>query len=229
MNIVIASDFDNTITLTNDKTAMTTFEEVLPKEYKEMRERIYKEEKLKQLAPSEIQDYYDKIWDEKFQTFKKYNITKELITSLTKEVTIKKGFSELVNYLNQKNIPFIINSAGLGDFIKIKLETENLMLPNIKIISNFLNDTGEYVTRYNKNTSKEYQKQVNNADILVIIGDTLSDLTLIPPNYPHKVVKIAFPRLDYEDYKNNFDYTIEEENFNQVLRIIKELEKWKKY
>ena len=48
MNIVIASDFDNTITLTNDKTAMTTFEEVLPSEYKEMRERIYKEEKLKQ-------------------------------------------------------------------------------------------------------------------------------------------------------------------------------------
>ena len=41
MNIVIASDFDNTITLTNDKTAMTTFEEVLPSEYKEMRERIY--------------------------------------------------------------------------------------------------------------------------------------------------------------------------------------------
>lgn len=123
MNIVIASDFDNTITLTNDKTAMTTFEEVLPSEYKEMRERIYKEEKLKQLDPTEILDYYDKIWDEKFQTFKKYNITKELITSLTKEVTIKKGFSELVNYLNQKNIPFIINSAGLGDFIKIKLET----------------------------------------------------------------------------------------------------------
>ena len=134
MNIVIASDFDNTITLTNDKTAMTTFEEVLPSEYKEMRERIYKEEKLKQLDPTEILDYYDKIWDEKFQTFKKYNITKELITSLTKEVTIKKGFSELVNYLNQKNIPFIINSAGLGDFIKIKLETENLILPNIKII-----------------------------------------------------------------------------------------------
>ena len=102
MNIVIASDFDNTITLTNDKTAMTTFEEVLPSEYKEMRERIYKEEKLKQLDPTEILDYYDKIWDEKFQTFKKYNITKELITSLTKEVTIKKGFSELVNYLNQK-------------------------------------------------------------------------------------------------------------------------------
>ena len=190
-----------------------------------MRERIYKEEKLKQLDPTEILDYYDKIWDEKFQTFKKYNITKELITSLTKEVTIKKGFSELVNYLNQKNIPFIINSAGLGDFIKIKLETENLMLPNIKIISNFLNDTGEYVTRYNKSTNKEYQRQINNADILVIIGDTLSDLTLIPPNYHHKVVKIAFPRLDYEDYKNNFDYTIEEENFNQVLRIIKELEK----
>ena len=32
-------------------------------------------------------------------------------------------------------------------------------------------------------------------------------------------------RYTYEDYKNNFDYTIEEENFNQVLRIIKELEK----
>ena len=64
MNIVIASDFDNTITLTNDKTAMTTFEEVLPSEYKEMRERIYKEEKLKQLDPTEILDYYDKIWKE---------------------------------------------------------------------------------------------------------------------------------------------------------------------
>lgn len=229
MNIVIASDFDNTITLKKDKTAMTTFEEVLPKEYKQMRQRIYKEETLKKLKPSEVLPYYDKIWDEKFQTFEKYNITKELITKLTKEVTIKDGFNQLINYLNTKNIPFIINSAGLGDFIKIKLENEKLLLPNIKIISNFLNDNKEYVTRYNKSENKEYQKLVKNADILIIIGDTLSDLTLIPKNYPNKVIKIAFPRLDYEDYKNNFDYIIEEESFKKVLEIIKELEKWKKY
>lgn len=40
--------------------------------------------------------------------------------------------------LNKHNVPLLIFSAGVGDILKEVLRQQNLLLPNMKIIANFM-------------------------------------------------------------------------------------------
>ncbi len=225
MKIIIAIDFDNTITLNNDKTAMGCLEKILPKDYLVKRNLMYSKEKMNKINNMYILEkvkIYDDMWTKKFKYVENYKITDADISKLLDDVTIKNNFNTFVKYLYENNIPLIINSAGLGNFIKLKLEKEKLLLPNVKIISNYLYKNEKYVTVYNKSQIKSYQEMIKDAELLIIIGDSLGDLTLIPDDFKKDTISIAFPRDKNILYNKYFDYVVKKEDFEEIIKVVKE-------
>lgn len=82
------------------------------------------------------------------------------------------------------NVPMLVFSAGLGDIIQAVLQHEQLLLPNVKLVSNFLkykngivngfSDEYPLIHTFNKNETvlegTEYYDMVHNRQHVILMG-----------------------------------------------------------
>lgn len=82
------------------------------------------------------------------------------------------------------NVPVLIFSAGLGDSIQAVLQHEKVLLPNVKLVSNFLkykngmldgfSDDYPVIHTFNKNETvlegTEYYDMVRNRQHVILMG-----------------------------------------------------------
>lgn len=81
------------------------------------------------------------------------------------------------------NVPVLVFSAGLGDSIRAVLQHEQVMLPNVKLVSNFLKYENGIVNgfsnlplihTFNKNETvlegTEYYDMVHNRQHVILMG-----------------------------------------------------------
>lgn len=228
MKICVVSDFDNTITLNNDKTSFASIEKFLNDDFREFRKNMYEMldriNKDDKSISKEKMNIYQKMWKKKYKYLKESGINQDKIISVLEEVSFKDNFDKYLKYLYEHDIKFIINSAGVGDFIKLKLEQEGLLYPNVKIISNFIyNEKEEYITNVNKNSNQDYLREIKDVDCLILVGDQPFDLSMVPPNYKKKTILIGFKKLEGIDYNKYFDYVIDNEDYYEVLKIVRGL------
>lgn len=184
---IVFSDFDGTIT--QQDVIMSIMKHFASPEWKEIRDKIFNEEitisegvaQLFSLIPSSKKD--------------------EIINWCLRNIKIRNGFKEFLEFLKEKNIPFIVLSGGLDFYIYPILEPYKNLIT--KIYCNKADFSGEYIkvkftywcdpycdkdcgmckTSVIREYKKEYEK-------VIYIGDSITDIN------PSKLANIVFAR-DY--------------------------------
>lgn len=153
--------------------------------------------------------------------------------------SLRDGVPELFYDLNKAEIPLLIFSAGLGDAVEAILTNFNVLFPNIKIVSNFLNCNDDGVIEgfkndpiihvYNKNESaiKDtcYYDVVEHCKNVILMGDSLGDCEMADgvPNLKN-ILKIGFVHDSVTEnlpqFMDKFDIVLEDDQTMDVVRAI---------
>lgn len=97
---------------------------------------------------------------------------------------LRDGTHEMFKLANELDVPVLVFSAGLGDSILAVMKHEKVMLPNVKIVSNFLeykdgildgfSDKHPMIHTYNKNETvllgTDYYEMVHNRQHVILMG-----------------------------------------------------------
>lgn len=108
------------------------------------------------------------------------------IEELAKEYghALRDGTHDLFKLTHEKNVPVLVFSAGLGDSIQAVLKNEQILLSNVKLVSNFLkyengmvngfSDDYPLIHTFNKNETvlegTEYYDMVHNRQHVILMG-----------------------------------------------------------
>lgn len=178
-----------------------------------------------------------------------YTITSELLNGFPlgpEEITsavqksnteLRTGTSELVNALDEANVPLLIFSAGLGDVVDVILKYHGVVNKNIHVISNFLkhkdgNVNGfmnDIVHPFNKNGKAaehtKYFQLMTSRHNVILMGDNLGDAEMADgvPN-TDAVLKIGFligdvPKL-LPTYLDHFDIVLVDDQTMDIAKSI---------
>lgn len=242
----IVSDFDMTLTMPNSQGVrpISTWEVFhMSKEYiveQEAYTAIYQPIEFDPAVPIEEKIIkMEEWWKLHLGLLIKYGLTKEYIDdgiSHTR-LTERNNLDKLSEITNQKQIPFLIFSAGLGDVIREFLKSKNILNPNIHIISNFFifNQDGiatgfqdSIVHSFNKSEvqiiGKPYMQEIAQRKNVILLGDTLGDAKMIQGLAHDNIIKIGFlnGKTDVaEKYKEVFDVVIDDDNLDFVIDLVK--------
>lgn len=228
-NLYVVADFDRTITNGSSKTSWSILSEspLVPKEYKKERQEFYD-----YYRPIEIDESLDyeyksskmKEWYEKhISLFVKYKITEEIFKNAATDLRImefRHGAKEFIKFLNDNNIPLIIISAGIGNFIETFLHLNNCYYKNIYVSSNKIIFKNGIAVGVDKNIIHSLNKnEVSLPDNIkdklasrknvLLLGDQISDLRMVDKD-KHDIV-----------YTNCF---LCEENKKELDKIRKEFD-----
>lgn len=180
-------------------------------------------------------------YNRNIETLVKFNITKELVEYVANNQNImelRDGAKEFLKSMNDKNIPVIIISAGVGNIIEKFLINNECYFDNIYIASNFLEyengvvcgvRNNNLIHPLNKNKiylpidiSKKIEKRRNS----IILGDSIFDINMANKN--KNIFKIGFLDENIEerlnDFKNNYDIICTDNtSYDEILQKVKVL------
>lgn len=234
----VITDFDQTLTkgFTKEKKANTSFGQIrsggyMPPEYLrkayEMYNYYHPIEKSHKTPLKEKSEKMMEWWVKHLQLMIDFGLNKEILDDIAKkkELQAREGLFELFTLLENNNIPLLIFSAGLGDVIHRYLEIQNKLTKNVHIISNFytFDEKGRVngyksniVHSFNKNElevkNTSYYHEVKEKKNVILMGDTLGDLSMAEGMEHDCIIKIGFLNEDKEEllkeYSNSYDIVI---------------------
>lgn len=132
---------------------------------------------------------------------------------------------ELFDALLRLQIPVLVFSAGLGNSVVSVLQQANIMHPNVKVVSNFLQYRDgllngfqkPMIHTFNKNETvlngSEYYELVHTRDHIIVMGDSIGDADMANgvPSSSH-ILKIGFlfdhVEANMEKYMKTFDIVL---------------------
>jgi HAD superfamily hydrolase (TIGR01544 family) len=158
----------------------------------------------------------------------------------SKIIELREWVKELLIFLAKNNIPLIIISANWlwKDSIKIYLEKEWFLTPNIKIISNeFIWDNKGNAIDYDKRVIHVFNKdetvlqefpeiysQIENRKNVILLWDSIWDIGMIEGFEYNNLLKIWFLNDKeeelLEEYKKNYDLVLTWDNDANLLSKI---------
>ena len=242
-NLYVLADFDKTITNGSSKTSWSILSEsnLVPVEYKDERNALY--EKYRPIEIDENLDYTErcnlvKEWYIKhIELFIKYKITEEIFEEAASNLRImefRSGAKEFLKFLHDRNIPLIIISAGIGNFIECFLKHNDCYFDNIYISSNkilFKNNIAyevdsNIIHSLNKNEvslPEEIKNKIQNRKKVLLLGDQTKDLNMAVESDKKEIISVGFLTEEINDVDNfikKFDIVCENDNYNDILSII---------
>ncbi len=107
-------------------------------------------------------------------------------------IYFRDGTAELMKDLDDAKVPILVLSAGVGDVIDEALQQNDLMKPNVKVISNYMTYdaegkitkfAGHPIHMFNKNDSEashsaSYFRDVAKRHNVILLGDSIGDLQM---------------------------------------------------
>ncbi len=244
-SIYILADFDRTIT-SSDSTPLwgvLAKSKLVSKEYINERQKLYdyyRKIELDEKIDRELKNKYMLEWFEKhLNLLVSYKISKQIFDEVSQNqglMKFREGAQAFFKEMNERNIPIIIISAGIGNFINEFLRNNNCDFQNIHVISNtftFENDIlskieGEIVHIGNKDSivlPKNIKQEIQNRHNIILLGDTIFDIRMAKENDRENALKIGFldtnEKENLEVYKQNFDVVCT--NNTSFTEILKEL------
>lgn len=242
-NLYVVADFDRTITNGNSKTSWSILanSDLVPKSYVSERQALYDYYRPIEVSDTVDDSYKLKMMKEWFQKhielFVKYKISKQVFEEAETNLRImefRPCAGEFIEFLYKKNIPLIIISAGIGNFIEIFLENNNCNFDNIYISSNkiifkdgIVAGVGDNIIHsFNKNEVSlpdEILKKLENRDNVLLLGDQVSDLNMVNRNVHNSVISIGFltPDSPKNIMTSNFDIVCEEsDNYDDIKKLV---------
>lgn len=228
-SIHILTDFDKTITLGHSDSSwgILTKSNLMHPDYTKDRQNL-----LNYYRPIEIDESIDletrdKImvewWNRHMDLFVKYQLPESIVKEAAKSTSVmifREGAKDFLKNMYDREIPFIIISAGVGNFIEQFLINNNCYYNNIHIVSNFIKFTDgiasgaseNVVHSLNKNEAslpEELKEIIKNRPNIILLGDSLSDLRMASPELKDNALKIGFleesPEENLSKFKEQFD------------------------
>lgn len=244
-NIYVVADFDRTITKGNSMTSWSVLanSNLVPKSYVEERQALYD-----YYRPIEIDENMDfelksnlvKEWFQKhIELFVKYKTSETIFETAATDLRVmefRTGAKEFIEYLNENNIPLIIISAGIGNFIESFLKYNNCYFDNIYISSNKIifkdgiavGVDNNIIHSLNKNEvslPKNISDKLQNRNNVILLGDQVSDLNMVDKSGDKFVLNIGFltdeRNEQFEIFKSNFDIVCElNDDYNDLKKLL---------
>ena len=230
-SIHIITDFDRTLTTGNSESSWGILSKsgLVTKEYMNERQKLY--DYYRPIEIDEEMDYETKNrlmtewWNKHIGLLIKYKMSEKIINEAANDIKVmefRKGAKEFLKSMNDRNIPVIIISAGIGNFIKQFLIKNQCDYDNIFIISNFIKFEngiasgiiGDVTHSLNKNEvslSSDISKLIKNRQNIILLGDNVSDVRMAKEEDRNKALKIGFLEEKVEENKKHF-----EDNFDIV-------------
>jgi HAD superfamily hydrolase (TIGR01544 family) len=161
------------------------------------------------LSTQERAVFMEEWWEENYKAFKKYRLNIQSLHQLCDSplLHLRDHLTEFLDFLHRQDVPLIIYSAsGIGhDAIRLVLEKNNVLTPNVRICSNQLvfdedgyfvevqrpiihsaNKTGENLLKNNHLSQPPLRRQC------LLIGDSLDDMRMSEGIDFAEVIKVAF-------------------------------------
>lgn len=245
-NTYVILDFDHTITDGGEDSVSTigliAKSGILGSEYADIRKRIYdfyRPIELDLSIKEEVRTMFLKQWlENQICLYGYYGLTLEKLDEIFKRekqlLIPRDGMSNFLKQLHDCNMPVLIISAGLGDNIERFLKQNECYYENIKVISNFLNFENGIVCKTksdlihitNKNSAfSNDDPHIKGREQIIAIGDSISDIDMIPNDKKADALKIGFldEKLEnFDKYMEVFDIVCTENtSFNEVGNLIK--------
>lgn len=244
-NVYVVADFDRTITQGNSKTSWSILasSSLVPKSYVEDRQKLYDYYRPIEVDSSidyEVKSNLMKEWFQRhIELFIKYQINESIFEDAAKNLRImsfRPGAKEFIDFLHENNIPLIIISAGIGNFVESFFKFNNCYYDNIFISSNkiiFKNSIAvgveeNIIHSLNKNEvslPENIKKQVKSRENVILFGDQISDLRMVDKTKHKNVFTVGFIANDdveyIEDMNENFDIVCNSnDSYSDIRRII---------
>lgn len=222
-NVYVLTDFDRTLTAGDSESSwgvLATSGSML-QEYNEERTKLY--QKYRPIEIDETIDFETKNklmiewWEQHINLLIKYKLTEDVIKKATTSIDVMKfrdGAIDLLGNLYKNDIPVIIMSAGIGNFIEQFLLENNCYFSNIYIISNFIKFENGYavgicediIHSLNKREDllpDKIKEKIKDRKNVILLGDQLADITMISEENRNNALKIGFCE---ENVKDNLKY-----------------------
>ena len=245
-NYYVVTDFDNTITTNKSFTTFSLFglSGLYPKEYINEIKKDYNyyhplELDLK-LSESKRTSIAEEWMNSSLNLMLKYKVKESDINKIltTKDLLIlRKEAIKFIKLLNKYNIPLIINSAGIGNFIIELLKINNCYTDNIYVYSNILQFNNNeiikelpyYVNSMNKHNIKLpeiYKEKIDNKKFAIVIGDQISDINMASNLPKQDIISFGFLENNVIEnksiFKNNYDVILtDNESFKPINKMLK--------
>ncbi|XP_029445639.1 cytosolic 5'-nucleotidase 3A isoform X2 [Rhinatrema bivittatum] len=158
------------------------------------------------------------------------------------DVILKEGYEIFFDKLNEHNIPVFIFSAGIGDILEEVVRQSSVYHSNVKVVSNFMDFDdngvlkgfkGELIHVYNKHDgalkSTEYFNQLKDNSNIILLGDSLGDLTMADGvANVENILKVGYlnDKVDelLEKYMDNYDIVlVKDETLDVVNSILQKI------
>jgi len=249
-NIYILTDFDRTLTLGSSSTSWSVLSksDKVPKDYVTERQEYYdyyRPIEIDTKIPYETKNKLMKEWWTKhINLFIKYKISEDIIKDAARNLRVmsfRDGAKEFLSNMKERNIPVIIISAGIGNFIKEFLIMNEVYFDNIFIVSNFITFKDGYAEGMEDNIThslnknevsmprrvKEVLKERNH---IILLGDSLDDVKMSSEEKREEALKIGFLEEKVEEnmpfYRDVFDVVCTDNTgFDELSYKIKILKK----
>jgi len=225
-NLYVVADFDRTITTDSSQTSWSILSSsnMVPKAYKEERNALYVEYRpieLDEAMNYDLRSGLIKEWYQKhIELFIKYQISEELFAKAARDLRImqfRPGAKEFIDFLHAYQIPLIIISAGVGNFIETFLTNNGCYYDNIYVSSNkiiFKDGLASAVEQniihsLNKNEVSlppEIKMKIANRTQVILLGDQTSDLRMVEETSDKTIIKVAlYTNESFDEVVNVYD------------------------
>ena len=245
-SIYVLTDFDRTITVGNSESSWSILSksDLVPKEYVVERQAFFD-----QYRPFEINEALDydtknslmsEWWIKHISLFVKYKLSEDVITTATKNLRVmafRDGAKEFLEDMKKRNVPVIIISAGIGNFIQQFLIKNDCEFDNIYIVSNFIKFkngiadgvASSVIHSLNKNEvslSNDVKAKIANRPNIILLGDQTSDIRMAAEEKREQALKIGFLEEEVEQnrpyFEEAFDVIVSNNgSFDDFRRILK--------
>ncbi|KAJ2950402.1 hypothetical protein O0L34_g8646 [Tuta absoluta] len=248
----IVTDFDHTMTrhtMDNGVPVLTSFGMFrecpsTPQHYKDEDTRlsaIYKPIEADPAMPLDVKIQHMIDWYvAAHKILKNITFPRNELTEIAKKMVncFRQGVSDLISWSVKQQVPVLVFSAGLGESVTAALKAADYLLPNVKVVSNFLEFDeqdriigikGEVIHTYNKNETAikgtDYYEMVKSRSNVILMGDNIGDAGMAEGmEHCDVVIKVGFlghkAEGNLENYLNKFDIVLVNEPTMDVVNAI---------
>lgn len=223
-SIYVLTDFDRTITVGNSDSSWSILSksDMVPKEYVVERQEFYNKYRPIEIDESLDFDTRNRLmtewWNKHIGLFIKYQMSEEVINSAARNLRVmsfREGAREFLESMRDRNIPVIIISAGIGNFIEQFLIKNNCNFDNIFIVSNFIKFENGVAVGVNDNVIHALNKNevslpddikelIKNRPNAILLGDSIADIRMAKEEARDNALKIGFLEEKVEENKSYY-------------------------
>ncbi len=238
-NTYILMDFDRTITSADSQSSwgIISSSNLVPKDYV-----IERQELFNYYRPLEINPTIDVVtknalmaewWQKHLNLLAKYELNEEALNKVKLSLfKARKGIFSFLKNMQERQIPVIILSAGVGNLIEMFLNHHQAYYDNIYILANFIEFKNgkmiglknQIIHGLNKNEDLlplAIQNQLISKNNIILLGDSQGDAQMNQENNLKNTLKIGFleenitQNLPY--YQQDFDVVATNNTSYQAL------------